>query len=864
MHINYKSRNINLISSLSQAINLGLSKPYEVNIQGTPVKWNFITEYRCPESTNVFYVVDPSDFDPIKLTQQLINEYLVGTFAPLKMPEITAYIRELFMATSRTSGIWLKLYTLFVGKGDRNPTMSQIAKKDPEQVIKQVINGLPIFQSALGDLKLGLGAELEKRMILLGKEWLSGYLNSYFAKLGWLAPGIPTDMSMPLPHSKPNMDDLKAIVEAQELYTFVSKFEQVTVKPVVDLFGDGSSSHAQSKVRVNATTLAHTTMISVGMVAPMYRRNTDADAIVEALFYIARYVYYPMLDTDLDLGPDLLQSDLMASIATNLTMYHIHTTNVREGKDGYRMLFKNDTMRQYVLTVFQSAMAKFSPFKLESLADSTSTISRKSMKNHIDQPTLVTIAEAIAFKPQVDAFSVSRMSDWTFLNREYGIADRFEAVQTALLPYIDNKQLRSITRELHSQVPLDERLDVDGTLISIDLPSVYNLAARRNLDLDAVAAYCSPTASEADRVRALLTAVRLVALSEIRGAINVIENRIIVASLTDDYINQTDDLLETAGIIDEVVATSTFARVRNDLHHMRDGIYYKILSLAIRYSDEVHLIHQTGYDKMDVTGAKIGLAFLNRTNLMKPLGQDAILNGLVVTSEPLEALVYIRDFDRIAPLMHMVAGLPASVGKKHHNHAWNWHMASKNVEHSSAFTTKLRGRNYSVDLDQRYLLAISVPSKFDRRTVNPLLVANAYSVLSGMLNSVNELEAQVSIFKKKGKEDEAIALNGLILSILERIVGLITEISKTAMAVDMMRFVAANIRDKMRKLDLLDDQKEVHQLSFQLRLKTQAVATVLGYAVSPVLSELLLEFMKKFKKHGIWDSLIARNIDITG
>jgi hypothetical protein len=128
------------------------------------------------------------------------------------------------------------------------------------------------------------------------------------------------------------------------------------------------------------------------------------------------------------------------------------------------------------------------------------------------------------------------------------------------------------------------------------------------------------------------------------------------------------------------------------------------------YATMVHLVVAKMDQTFVTTAVEDGLVIERpylvwdiRTEISKPLGQSAISNGMVKTSEPLEALAYAADFKATDALtVHQV-----DLEKYERSlHIWLWRPHSSKLNYSTSYTTEIRNIEHTVSVNEAEVLGL--------------------------------------------------------------------------------------------------------------------------------------------------------------
>ena len=853
MQVSVFSHKLDKINTLSQSVQLGLQSPFDLREAENVVPWQFSTMFKAKNQSKRFITIRKDEFDPKLRIQWLVTDYLAGKFAPLSFEEIAEYVRESFVALGRSSLYWERVYAFFIGVGSKEAKqINNVAKKNADHIRMEITEKCGLFE--YDDKKYAKApkmviAQLEEMMF----EWITAYACSIFTakEFQWIVPTINIEKQL-LPDSEyPRFDDFVTIIEAHELLTFVNKFTMIKRASITQFFSDPSDSRR----RVSSSVLAHATSNEIAGLHQGVTPDLDARAVVEALFYIWRFALYPGMDIPSGLPKSVLEHQLVSDLSRNYSIYQIHNENVLAGKDDYSLAYEPNSITEFVFTHFSNAMASISPFETTTLDTEVESIRKVSSRDHLQRPTLIQLYENPKADGSTATFTVSRLNDFKFLNKVPMIGDLFEDANDKIASAMTFDSMMKLDRTLHEQTPISNRLSPDGVEMTINLPSLLLASIRYNLDPVLAMEYASPSATIAQRNNALLSILEKVLNDKHYSKTLEMESRSLMALFESGALKVGSGKLPK-----ELGDYSLVHRITTRLDELRRSVYIKLMVIAIKKSDSISLVHHEGYDKMAVEGSIVGLQFALTTNLMRPLSESAIRESLIKTTEPLEALLYTRDWDETSQKSYYAPALPDQEAAERHDNQWDWHQFTRGLRFTTVFSTTMLRQQYDVDITERDLLRQRNRVRYIRRTNNAMLIATASTWIAHVENRLKSLEKQQSTADRKGEHDLALATRGVIIGILQEVVEIILELSKVTLAQQYAKKVRVAIPEQMRGRDLIDHASEVNTPAFEMELSLNATAAILSYVVDTNVWSGLLTITKRFKKYNIMESLLARAI----
>lgn len=852
MQVSTFAKEIENLKSLSQSVQLGLGRPFDLKESANVVPWQFSTMYAAKNQTKRFITIHKDEFDPKLRIQWLMADYLAGKFAPLSFDTISEYISEAFVALGRSTAYWERIYAFFIGVGSKEAKqVENVGKKSADHVHDEVTSKMEMFSydaKKYGKAPVTVVRALEQ----LVHEWITAYACSILSakEFSWIVPGIHIEDQL-LPDSDyPTYDNLITIVQGYELLLFLNKFNMVKHGAITQFF----SSPTDKKRRVSSVTLAHATANEIAGLHQGVTQTMDAEAAVESLFYIWRFALYPELEIPTGLPNSVLQSGVISDLSRNYTFYHIHNENVKAGLDDYRLTYAPTSISEFVFTHFENAMNTISPFSVVTLDKEIEHLRKVSSKDHLHRPTLIQIFE----NPKVDSstatFTVSRLNKYKFLNQVPLISDLFVDANERIASAMTFSSMMELDRSLHNQTPVSKRMDPSGTAITLSLPSLLMASVRFNLDPSLAMVYADPNSTVEQQNDALIQIVEKV-LNDKRYSKTLEQESSELASLFEAGKIKVGESLP--GNVQEY---SLFNRIWTRLEQLRRSVYIKLMVIAIKKSDSLNLVHHDGYTKIAAQGARVGLQFTIHTNHVVPLSISAIHEGVVKTTEPLEALLYVPDWDETTQESFFAPALPSVEASERHDNRWDWHQATVGLRFSTTFkTTMLRGK-YSVDITERDLLRQRDRVRFVRRTENAMLVSTVSTWVNHTEARLATLEKQVARANEQGDVDVALATRGVIIGILQKVIDVIQDVSRVALAQQYAKKVRVAIPEQMRGRDLIDHASEVNSAAFDLELSLNSAAAIISYVIDPNVWTGLLTITRRFSSYNMLESMLAKKI----
>lgn len=471
-------------------------------------------------------------------------------------------------------------------------------------------------------------------------------------------------------------------------------------------------------------------------------RYDASEMVVSALTVLGR-LWAP--DTPVDLQPsrELQGAPELSKMKANLALFFAYQDMVAAKKMKPAVSFDDHTMKSTVFPELMQALTEMSPYKEHLLSDTIAFFGKKSARDYMGNPGQVILYEDWDFSSDASAFVPVRHSSDSrarFLVEQTAISTALETAMKPIRTALNLKHLVDRRVDSFELTSSANQLPAGGCEMIFGFPSLKQREVEGNYDLDAVA-------------RAVKT-----------------------------------------GQINEKDADGSLASIAYD--------YYVILGhLAVSKTPNTRIAMSPSESS---AAAVPYLIFNTRTELKQPIASSAIANGEVSTTEPLEILAYVPDFDAASALS--VTTLPLD---KHKDgvHLWDYKSASEELNLTCVYSATIKNKTYSVTVDEHELLGLGVRRRSVLYMKPTVAVALTRLWFDWLVEEEKYLEAQARATK------DTIVTTAIEGRLIQNSIGLartLMRMGSTGAGSNAARFAIDRITDEMFDQGLIDDSTELH------------------------------------------------------
>lgn len=492
----------------------------------------------------------------------------------------------------------------------------------------------------------------------------------------------------------------------------------------------------------------------------------SASVVNSVLTTIAR-ILDPQTPRELQPRERIRNNPIISELRSNLAIF-LAIQDMRRKGVGDEVDFSDEEMTSVVLPLFSSSMAELSTYSIRLLDDVVSHISKVATRDHGGRPGNIIVYEDWKFDNSVRAFSRVRHTP-----KGRGV---FLAPRNAITTVLSNN-MKPVLRSLSMQKLVERRMAAyemegpskrvpeDGALISIAMPSLIETELSYGLPLGAVS-----------------------------GCLR-----------SGDFSPLTHDQEGVPGALPE-----RFAR------QLAFDYYAFMMHLAVSRSPQVSV----SFAETEQGSTPYAIWEL-RTPLRDPVGTAAIVNGSVFTTEPVETLAYVPDFQ--ATSAREARSLPIE-DFSHCLHLWDWHGSSLALEMIPSFPINIRNRNYNVVMTEHEILNLGVRS-VNARFMRPIMAAAIVRVWMTWLTEDRKFIQD----KIDATTDNLVRDSYMGLQIRQSIemLEILSHISTGGAGENTKKKIRSRLAEQMRALGTIDDYTEMTVGVQNHRINVWAGLTVL-------------------------------------
>lgn len=506
--------------------------------------------------------------------------------------------------------------------------------------------------------------------------FMTDFVCGILGKLGFLQADSGYTFRSSRIETFPTRENLVDVVRAVDLVRILTAMSDVDVAPLQKTFRERNA--------VLPMLLASQLNNAASLAFERTRGSYDADAVVDSILLTLGRIWAPVMPDALQPKQRVVNSGPIQELRTNLAMFLAYQ-EARATRPNLRIAFGDEEMTSTILPLFMEAMATVSPYKVRPLKDATKFIGQRSVLDYTGAPSSMTIFEDHSFSNSITAFTpIKHLSAGNayFLKPETTISERLSdslAKMSTTMSVRAFVEQRAATAE---GIPETRRVKdgVDVTLALVTLESRdFAIGAPRGLTS-----------------RALKT-----------GVVDI----------------QSED-----GVRDQRLSDHLKAVVYN---------YYALIThYACSGMSDVAISQMPGDESLPA----LYLVWREHTALKMPLGVSTISGGSVLTTEPLEAILYRGDVTPSEPITTRNLDLTGHVRSLH---IWDWHAASSSLMFRSSYPTTIGGKKYEVNLTEHEMLSLGATRERVRFIVPPVAKSMASLWLTWLLEEYAFVNEQI-------------------------------------------------------------------------------------------------------------------------
>lgn len=571
---------------------------------------------------------------------------------------------------------------------------------------------------------------------------VTDYVCHMLAPLGWVLRDAPYAYRIRRNGLFPRYSDLVDVIHAKELQRIIQVMADADLSLV--------KAAMDKKGAILPAMIAQHLSSAVVTAAELARGTYDAAAIVTSVLTTVARVNNPDLPEGIAPRDRVRNHPAVTELRSNLAIFLATQDMVSSGCEP-RIHFNDEEMTSVVLPLFSSALAELSPFGIRLLDDVVAHIGKQSSRTHMGVPGHVFLFEDWEFSSNVSAFvrvKQTATGNQSFLFPQSNVASALSAAMKPVRDALSMKKLVEQRVALYEMTAASSRVPADGTTLVLGLPSIVEYEVMHGIP-DGL--------------------------------------------FQSGILGGSDEPLVDPTSSDKVlVATPTLRRAAYDYYSM-------VAHVATARADSTHASFQTIQTRVMPV-----LQWSRRTAMKDPLGKSAIVMGEVVTTEPLELVVYVDDFiptvareGRVAPIDDFA----------HAVHLWDWYSASEQLSFVPTYRVNLRNTSYVTQIDEHEILGLGVRRR-QVRFIKPLVAAAVARVwVRWMTDDRAYLAGKVS---SNVDDLEKTAYRGRNIQNALQLVNLLTAIGATGAGATSAKTVTQRIAEQMYETGMIDDYSQLH------------------------------------------------------
>jgi hypothetical protein len=498
-----------------------------------------------------------------------------------------------------------------------------------------------------------------------------------------------------------------------------------------------------------------------------------AHDVVDSVLNLLMRVWSPMTNESRMPSERVLKSPFVAEFQSNLSLFLAAQDMASNPSSNSEIAFGDEELTSTILPLFQETLNLVSPYKVMTLTDAVGFYGMKSSRDHNSEPGHIFLFEDWKVQDRVDAFVPIRQT----LNSSGRFLQDMAGVSSALANTLSPVQ---------KVVSLKDSIE-----IRVDSYNMDDLTKRAAQPTQIHMAFPSLEVREAQ-----LEVTQFGSLYPF-----IVEGK-----------DPTDSDLKKLGV------------TKRQVESLRFDYYASIMHLAVAKGQNLSVGELenavAGEDSLNVN--PLYIKWSQKTSFTRQRGLSALLHGQVETTEPLEVVAYMGDFE---PSDMLTVNYPYLSDHDGALHLWNWPRYSSKLALDASFDITLRNKKYTVTVNEHEMLALGA-----RR--NEIKFMNQY-----------DTKALVNLFFKHVKDDFKFistmaknardplvkdAFRGREIQSALRLVGMLSSVASNGAGQRAIAYAKQRVADQMYGDNgTLDGYDEIHVGVQNHRLRVWAGIRVL-------------------------------------
>jgi hypothetical protein len=498
-----------------------------------------------------------------------------------------------------------------------------------------------------------------------------------------------------------------------------------------------------------------------------------ANDVVDSVLNLLMRVWSPMTNETRMPSERVLKSPFVAEFQSNLGLFLAAQDMASHPSSSSEIAFGDEELTSTILPLFQETINLVSPYKVMALTDAIGFYGMKSSRDHNSEPGNIFLFEDWKVQDRVDAFVPIRQS----LNSSGRFLQDMAGVSSALANTLSPVQ---------KVVSLKDSIE-----IRVDSYNMDELTKRASQPTQIHMAFPSLEVREAQ-----LEVKQFGALSPF-----IIEGK----------DPSSDDLTKLGVTVRQIES-------------LRFDYYASIMHLAIAKGQSLSVgeLQSETDAESGITLNPLYIKWTQKTSFTRQRGLSALLHGQVETTEPLEVIAYMADFD---PSDSLTVNYPYLSDHDGALHLWNWPRYSSTLALDASFDITLRNKKYTVNVNEHEMLALGA-----RR--NEIRFMNQYdtkALVNLFFKHVSDDFTFIKTMAKNAKDPLVRdAYRGREIQSALRLVGMLSGVASNGAGQRAIAYAKQRVADKMYGMTgTLDGYDEIHVGVQNHRLRVWAGIRVL-------------------------------------
>lgn len=419
--------------------------------------------------------------------------------------------------------------------------------------------------------------------------------------------------------------------------------------------------------------------------------------------------------------------------------------------------FPDEELANVVIPLFREAISEVSPFVIRPIGDCVSMVGLTTSRRHDEFPALSILYEDWAAPKEMIAFVPVRLShkgNERFLDTDVGITERLSMGMVPAVQEFGVPAFAAARKATHDLTPAHSRVPKQGSSMVLGFPSLTE---------------------------------REVAAG--RSGEDILEYIKTGAAPLDAEGNPTPPT--------RAFKWTAFSAYAHLVHIAASRIHSGTMDVA-------HAASRSEASGVSVLGSyPLFLRWNIPTSFQEAVGEGAVYNGIIVSTEPVEAIAYSSDF---SPTTKMTVAAPPIQDYPSAVHIWDFMSAASRVDYVSTYATTLRNKPYSAIITEKEILGFSA----SRPRLHAMRSPVARSIIAmwndWFLSDLTSIRAGAA-----GTKDPSLkaVYEGAELATALDVMNRLITIGSTGLGANVARAVEGQIRDSLVSSGYIDDVSDL-------------------------------------------------------